>query len=214
MSGKISRQARREVLDAMRCRYRDATKASKSRILDEVVALTGCHRKHAVRLMSTLTSQASPKVGQRVYDEATREALTVLWEAADRICSKRLKAIIPSLVSSMETHGHLQFSDEVRKLVLAVSPATIDRLLAPMRTQATKRKKRRRAKKASKRVSVRTFADWGDPKPGSLEIDFVNHCGGSMKGSYIHSLVATDVCSGWTNLFRCLCANSRSWSKD
>jgi len=49
-----------------------------------------------------------------------------------------------------------------------------------------------------KEVPVRTFADWGQPDPGYLEMDFVVHCGVSMAGSFIHTLVTTDVCSGWT----------------
>jgi len=40
--------------------------------------------------------------------------------------------------------------------------------------------------------------DWKDPEPGYLEIDLVAHCGGSVTGSFINSLVVTDVCSGWT----------------
>ena len=47
-------------------------------------------------------------------------------------------------------------------------------------------------------MPVRTFADWNKPPPGFLEIDFVVHCGGPLSGSFIHSLVATDVCTGWT----------------
>src|SRR5262249_40611134 len=60
------------------------------------------------------------------------------------------------------------------------------------------RKKRKQATKPSKQVPIRTFADWNDPQPGSLEIDFVAHGGSSMHGTFRWSLVATDVCSGWT----------------
>ena len=43
---------------------------------------------------------AAPTVtkGRRIYDEAVREALIVVWEASDRICGKRLKAVLPSLI--------------------------------------------------------------------------------------------------------------------
>ena len=200
MVEKISREARGEVLQAVQERYRQATRKEKARILDEVVALTHCHRKHAIRLLAKaqkLESQ-STRVGKRVYDEAVREALIVVWEASDRICGKRLKAVLPALLESMELHGHLRPTPAVRKLLLSVSAATMDRLLAPIRSQARSRKKRRSIKKASEAVSIRTFADWSDPLPGFLEIDFVVHCGGAMAGTYIHSLVATDVCSGWT----------------
>ena len=48
------------------------------------------------------------------------------------------------------------------------------------------------------RIPVRTFSDWKEPGPGYLEIDLVAHCGGTVTGYYISSLVVTDVCSGWT----------------
>jgi len=47
---------------------------------------------------------------------------------------------------------------------------------------------------------LRTFADWNRPLPGFLEIDLVAHCGGSMWGSFVHSLVAADVYTGWTEV--------------
>lgn len=200
MDERISRKARGEILEAVRGRYRQATKTEKTRILDEVVALTNCHRKHAIRLLTAQQGPASEStgVGKRVYDEAVREALIVIWEAADRICGKRLKAVLPALLRSLELHGHLQPTPAVRERLLSVSAATIDRLLAPIRSQAHSRKKRRSKKKAGKAVAIRTFDDWNDPAPGFLEIDFVVHCGGAMAGTYIHSLTATDICSGWT----------------
>jgi hypothetical protein len=136
--------------------------------------------------------------GRQIYDEAVREALIIAWEATDRIGGKRLKAILPSLVDAMERHGHLHLDPRVRERVLGVSAATIDRLLAPIRSQAARRRHRRGGKKISRHIPIRTFADWGQPPPGYLEIDFVAHCGGSLSASFIHSLVATDVCSGWT----------------
>ena len=66
---------------------------------------------------------------RRIYSEAVREALIVLWEAADRICGKRLKAILPGLISALERNGHLAVDPIVRQHLLAVSLATIDRLL-------------------------------------------------------------------------------------
>ena len=47
-------------------------------------------------------------------------------------------------------------------------------------------------------VPVRTFTDWNEPGPGYLEIDLVAHGGGIVTGAFIHSLVVTDVSSGWT----------------
>jgi len=87
MHNTISRQARAEVLRALRERYQQAPKQEKTKVLDEFVAVAGCHRKHAIRLL-TGSGASTPRVaacGRRTYDEAVREALIVLWEAADRI---------------------------------------------------------------------------------------------------------------------------------
>jgi Integrase core domain len=200
MHNTISKLAQTEVLEALRERYQEAAKAKKTKILDEFVAVAGCHRKHAIRLLADIDAAAfkAPVVGRRTYDEAVREALVVLWEAADRICGKRLKAILPSLVTALERHGHLALDPIVRQRLLSVSPATIDRLLTTVRRTASHRKKRKTQTKPSKQVPIRTFADWNEPLPGYLEIDFVSHGGSSVQGTFLWSLVATDVCSGWT----------------
>jgi hypothetical protein len=202
MDTQISKSTRTELLAALRERYQRASKAEKARVLDEFVAVAGCHRKHAIRLLnqSQTTPAEAHAADRRIYDEAVRQALVLLWEAADRICGKRLKAILPSLLAALEQHGHLTLDPTVRQRLLAVSPATIDRLLATVRTTATRRKKRKTATTASKQVAVRTFADWKEPVPGSLEIDFVAHCGGSLQGAFLWSFAATDVCSGWTEV--------------
>jgi hypothetical protein len=200
MRKRMSPYARKELQEILRLRYKGATKMEKTKILDEFVAVVKCHRKHAVRLLgqgTTSTIEIS-KRSRRIYNEAVKEAMIVIWEAADRICGKRLKAVLGDLIVAMERHGHLDLDPEVRERVLAASPATIDRLLAPVRTKARNRRKRRAPKKASLQVPIRTFGDWNEPIPGYLEIDFVAHCGGSMAGAFIHSFVATDVCSGWT----------------
>lgn len=93
MQNKISSEARAEVLGALRDRYRQAPKQEKTKVLDEFVAVAGCHRKHAIRLLTDrgVSGDAAPAVvkpGRRTYDEAVREAVIVLWEAADRICGK------------------------------------------------------------------------------------------------------------------------------
>ena len=109
----------------------------------------------------------------------------------------------------MERHGHLDLDPEVRERFLSASGATIDRLLRPIRTEVRSRRRRRKPPEANRAIPVRTFADWNGPDPGYLEIDFVLHCGDSTAGSFIHTLVATDVCSGWTE---CLALLARDQS--
>jgi hypothetical protein len=199
----ISKSARKEIIGALRTRYQQASKEEKGMILGEFTAVTGFHRKHAIRLLKAAVAALVKKgiennmPSQRIYDEAVKAALIVLWEAADRICGKRLKAAIPILLDAMERHGHLRLDPEIRQKVMAVSAATIDRVLIPMRQTAGSRRRRHGKKKVSKGIPIKTFSDWKDPAPGFLEIDFVVHGGGSMSGEYLHSFVVTDVCSGW-----------------
>ena len=120
--------------------------------------------------------------------------MIVIWKTADRICSKRLKAALPHLVESMERHGHLELGPEVRQRLMGASAATLDRLLKPIRPTAG----RRRRQSMSKQVPVRTYNDWNRSPPGFLEVYLVAHCGGPLSGPFIHSLVATDICTGWT----------------
>jgi hypothetical protein len=201
MKKDISKQSKQELTDAIRQRYLDASKLEKARILDEFISLTGYHRKHAIRVLGSNREHPAKErpVGNRIYDEAVKEALIVLWEASDRICGKRLKAVLPIFIETMERKGHLDLDPEVRSRLFQMSASTIDRLLKQIREQAKGRRRKRNApKKASKQIPVRTFSEWQEPLPGELEIDFVVHCGDSTAGVCIHSLVATDVCSGWT----------------
>ena len=153
--------------------------------------MTGHHRKHGIRLLGQsgdAVGQLPGVKGRRIYDEAVREAVILVWEASHRICGKRLKAALPHLVESMERHDHLD--PEVRERLSAASAATLDRLLKPVRATVASRRKRRRNLSAGRNIPVRTFADWNRPPPGFLEIDLVAHCGDNMGGSFIYSLVA------------------------
>ena len=193
---------RKELIEALRGRYRSASFGDRIRILDEFVALTGYHRKHAIRVLREEAPTAkAAHTRNRLYDEAVRQALTVLWEASDRVCGKRLKALIPMLVDAMERHGHLDLDPVIRTKVLLVSAATIDRVLAAARLHNDGQRKRRKGIGSAIRrsIPVRTFADWRDPPPGFFEIDMVEHCGGvKTGGDFVHTLTMTDIASGWT----------------
>src|SRR6476646_7014476 len=107
MAGWISMGARREVLAAVAERYRSAGGREKGRILDELCATTGWHRKHVVRALSARAASktaeaieggAEPRRRRRGKYEDVRDALVALWEASDRVCGKRLVAMIPALL--------------------------------------------------------------------------------------------------------------------
>ena len=171
-------------------------------MLDEFAALTGHHRKHAMRLLHAGLERggSGPRPERRMYDQAMRAALIVIWEASDRICGKRLRPLVPILVAAMERHGHLQLAPEVRAGLLAMSAATIDRALREARGHTAVRPRRRAPPSAAIRrsVAVRTFDDWDDPPPGFMEADLVAHSGPTAKGSFVQTLTLTDIATGWT----------------
>jgi len=143
---RISMATRDELVVAVVGRYARATRAERGHILDEFTAVTGLHRKHAVRLLGggQPSRRSGPRPDRRVYDDAVCEALIVIWEASDRSCGKRLRPLVPILVEAMQRHGHVQLASEVRAGLLAMSAATIDRSLREIRGQAGGATRRRR----------------------------------------------------------------------
>ena len=142
--GQISMATRDELVVALAGRYASSSRKHRGRILDEFVAVSGFHRKHAMRLLRAGQSGqgAGPRPARRIYSEAVRVALIVIWEAADRVCGKRLRPLVPILVEAMERHGHLQLTAEVRSGLQTMSAATIDRALRQAREPGSRSRRR------------------------------------------------------------------------
>jgi hypothetical protein len=205
MARKISMGARREVVSAVTERYRSAKRAEKGRILDALCATTGWHRKHAVRALQQHETVEPDGVKalrerRRRYGATIKDAMTALWEASDRVCGKRLKVMIPVLLPALEQHGRLKLGLADRDCVLAISPATIDRLLVDVKVVASGGRRRRAGFYSAIRreVPIRTFNDWNSPPPGFCEVDMVAHGGTSVAGSFIQTLTMVDIATGWT----------------
>lgn len=200
MGIRLTHTARVELTQVVRRRYRAASGAEKRKILDEFIAATGYHEKSAIRTLNAEPTTKGRQTRSRpsLYDEAVRAALIVLWDASDRVCGKRLRALLPILLPALERNGHLHLGEAMRRKILAMSASTSDRLLRVPRSATRVKKARRAMPAARRRVPVRTFADWNEPPPGSMEMDLVAHCGDANCGSYVNSLVMTDIASGWT----------------
>jgi len=204
---------RDELIAAITDRYLRADKTERSRILDEFTAVSGFHRKHAMRLLRVgqPKRRSGPRPDRRIYDDATREALIVIWEASDRICGKRLRPLVPVMVEAMERHGHLSLAPEIRISLLAMSAATIDRALRAVKNHAGGSTRRKAVPSAAikRAVPVRTFDGWDNPSPGFVEADLVSHGGAVAKGSFVQTLVLTDIATGWTECARLLVREQR-----
>lgn len=194
MMRPLSMETRRKLCAAIAERCRAADCRSKNVIMDEYVKVSSNHCKQAIRTMKykVVESKKNP-IGKRIHEAAVDEALIVLWEAADRICGKRMKALLPTLVESMVRHGHLNLAETIRERLLSLSVA-INRRLWQVRVQAFgARRKKRAINRVRKLVAVKTFADWGKTHPGFMEIDLVVHSGEKASGYLVHTLVLTDI---------------------
>lgn len=193
-------QSRREYLEAIGKRYRKATRKEKSIILGEFCATCGYNRKYAIRLLRKKLLPAPNRKPGPVPIYAKEQLLLPLkriWFATDQMCSKKLKAAIPLWLPFYEGE-YEPLLPELRQKLLAMSAATIDRLLKPLR--ALYKKGRCSTKPGTllkNQIPIKTH-NWDVTKPGYFEADTVAHCGNSMSGDFVFSLTFTDIFSGWT----------------
>lgn len=195
--------------NAIRDRYKKATKQQKTIILQEFCSVCGYNRKYAIRILNNSKKnkwQKSRAGCKPIYSsEAFFTVLKNIWIAADYICSKRLKAAIPLWLPYYEsTYGSI--SNNIKLKLCTVSPATIDRLLKRVHLHSNKGLTGTKPGSLLKnQIPIRTH-NWDISKPGFMEADTVAHCGNSLHGDFIWSLTMTDIHTGWTE-------NRAVWNK-
>jgi hypothetical protein len=199
----MSPGAKMECLDSIYTRYRKASREEKSLILDEFCATCNYHRKHAIRLLTTFKRFTKPKPKKRgkpsIYDKpSVIEPLKRIWLAANLPCSKRLKAVLPIWMPGYaKEYGALPIN--VIKLLYRVSPATIDRILKPIRFQyrGRGRSTTKPGTLLRKQIPIKTN-QWDESRPGFVETDTVAHCGDTTEGVYANTVDVVDIATSWT----------------
>lgn len=212
---KIPMEERRILIKHQAKSYQRSGKKGKSLILDQMVEATGGNRAYLARVLRSHgkrrwvrkgTVVVADAVGRyrkgrpRDYGERELEVLQKVWGNLDYACGKRLAAGMRGAMESLEVHGEIEMTEEVREKLLKMSPATMDRLLKPER-ERNALKGRSGTKPGTllkSQVAVRTFAEWDEQKAGFVEIDLVGHDGGSTWGDYLQTLDVTDVHTGWS----------------
>jgi len=187
----------------MRERYKNAPKALKTRILSEFCVNSGYSRKHGTRILNgTLEPRTRrPGPGEQYGPEVVHH-LQVLWNAMNRICSKKMKAALPIWLEFYK-----DANNEVKTKLLSMAASTIDRKLKPYRGPIPKGKSTTRGLKAILSKIPLKLLEGDIKEPGFTEMDTVAHCGDNIAGEYAHTITLTDLSSGWTE-------NASVWTKE
>jgi hypothetical protein len=204
---------RRKYLHKMRIRYWQAnTKRERSRLLDEMQAVTGLHRKSLLRLIhGNLARTPRRKQRGKTYGTEVEGAIRKIAESLDYPCAERLKPNLVWMANHLEAQGELSLSAAVREQLGKISVSSVRRRL-PASERARGRIAHRKgpqqqtfAQKQS--IPVRRI-DWAEQQPGHFEVDLVHHCGLSAGGQYVHTLQLLDVATGWSE---CVAVLGRSY---
>jgi hypothetical protein len=198
----MSPSARGQYVKRMQVLYREAEgRRAKSRLLDQVSETLGRGRRQAKRLMRGKEPRLERPFRRRepVYPPRLIEILASAWEATQYLWSVRLKAALPLWMSWIKKRWSLSAEEE--RLLLAMSPATMDRRLA-----AHKRKLGRQIYGQTKpgrwlrqTIPIQTES-WNVPEPGWVEADTVSHAGPSSSGLFAVTLNQVDLFSGWVEM--------------
>jgi transposase InsO family protein len=195
----MSKEATKEYTTRMRERYRVMrTKRAKGRVLDEFCETTKLERKHAIKVLRSL-SEPLRKAGRKAVYIGAADVLRKVWLLFDQPCSKLLHPVLASYVASYEKH-RAGLDILAKGLLLRMSPSTMDRLLRPHRVRTSLWRGHGGPIATMKRqVPVRSER-WEGRGPGWFEADTVAHSGGSMEGCFAYTLTFTDTDSQWTEL--------------
>ncbi len=191
---------RRKYLRKMQKRYRKASRCERSRLLDEMEAVLGQHRKSLIRHMNgSLERKPRRRQRGRTYGPDVDDALRVIAESTDYICAERLTPSLPWLAKHLASHGELRSTPHLLEQLQCISVSTVKRIMARILQDVPRlpRKGPRRANRLTRDIPMKRIP-WDEKEPGHFETDLVHHCGPSASGEYVCTTQLVDVATGWS----------------
>ncbi len=201
---KMTVDERRKYIHKMWKRYREADKQEKGRLLTEIEAVTGLHRKSILRTINgRLSRKKRTRERGREYGVDVDDAVRVIAKSLDYPCAERLQPNLVWMAEHLQKHGSLLCPAETEQKLSRLSVSTLKRILRRVGRSVPKlaeRKPRRLPTNSLLRLYPTSKIPWDIPEAGHFEIDLVHHCGETTLGEYIHSLQMVDVATGWSEL--------------
>ena len=198
---KMTLDERLKYLRTMKKRYVKASRVEKGRLLDEMEAVTGMHRKSLIRRMNGNLDR-KPRCKQRgeTYGPEVDDALRVIYESFDHICADRLTPNLVWMAKHLAAHGELRTTPPMLSQLSKVSISTVKRRLQRITQDQPSLPRKRGRKHTSKQLKAVPIVriPWNEEEPGRLEVDLVHHCGHTASGEYICSTQWIDVATGWS----------------
>lgn len=191
---------RRKYLRKMQKRYRKASRCDRGRLLDEMEAFLGQHRKSLIRHMNgSLERKARHRQRGRTYGPEVDDALRVIAESMDYICAERLTPSLPWLAKHLAAHGELSSTPHLLDQLQCISVSTVKRIMARILQDVPRlpRKAPRRANRLTRDIPMKRIP-WDEKEPGHFEADLVHHCGATASGEYVCTTQLVDVATGWS----------------
>jgi hypothetical protein len=196
----MSTQSRREYLNSMKKRYlKTKSKDEKTKIINEVIELLGYHRKYVITALNQPPVFLKPKRNRNrplKYLEAMPVVESV-WEALDYPCAERLHPVLFETAELLAKHNELGLNPTISEQLQLISRATLARRLAKWRSPKRTLPQAKPEFKIRKQVPIDIYS-WDEQRPGALEVDLVEHNGGSALGHFACTLSVVDIVTGYS----------------
>jgi len=185
--------------------YKKASKKKKGQILDEYCKLTGANRETACKRFQRAGRKAKPRVlkvrskkrgRKKIYGKLHAGLVEKLWELSDEICGERLYPMVGEYLNQLAQNDELRaYPKKVVKEVEKISEASLKRIIAEFPKARTK--KHQGNANIYKKIPIDAHFGKKADLPGYVEIDYVEHNGGSSRGVFACTGTYVDICFGW-----------------
>ena len=177
-------------------------KKKRGEIIRHICFIVGVHPKSVPRAFRRIQMR-DPGIQERrgrktVYTPDVIAALKEVWEVGSGSCGENLHPMIPEYVAILQRDCLWTHGEKATEKLLRMSPATVKRRVGAF----VRIRSMIRGRSTTKPGSIHALipiqsGPWDDAPTGTMQIDTVAHCGGSVAGDFVYTVNGTDVATLW-----------------